>query len=497
MPSRFVFPLLLLFPSLLDAFEIPIQNKLTSSDGDPGARFGCSVSLSGSLALVGAYFDDIGGNSGQGSAYLFDCSSLPCSQLDKLTASDGATIDWFGNSVSLSGSMALVGAYQDDIGGIVNQGSAYLFDCASLPCSQIDKLTASDRAANDNFGISVSLDGSLALVGAYRDDIGGNGDQGSAYLFDCASLPCSQIDKLTAFDGDSDDQFGVSVSFCGSLALVGASSDNIGGNSNQGSAYLFDCASLPCSQLDKLTASDGAANDHFGISVSLSGSLALVGAYGDEIGGNSNQGSAYVFNCTSFPCSQVDKLTASDGTTLDQFGYSVSFSGSLILVGAHGDDIGGNSNQGSAYLYDCSSLPCSQVDKLSAFDGASVEYFGRSVSLYDSFILVGAYYDNIGVNQEQGSAYFTGLFPFFAIRKFFDSTLWLIFFFCFVLFFFFLKNLRYVLLFSLLLRAELQRRMARDSSWNLEQWFLLRGILCLSRQCPQQQHKSPKVLLER
>jgi len=286
--------------------------------------------------------------------------------------------------------LALVGAYKDDGW----KGSAYLFDCGSPPCSQVDKLTALDRA-DDNFGYSVHLAGVKALVGAERDD----GYQGSAYLFDCASLPCSQLDRLTAMDRDgTDDFFGYSVSFSGSFALVGAAYDTIEGKWRQGSAYLFDCTSLPCSQVDMLIASDGAEQHYFGMSVSLDGTLALIGAR--------YRGSAYLFDCASTPCSQVDRITVPNGPW-SWFGHSVSLSGSLALVGAYLENIKGKNNQGSAYLFDCTSLPCSQIEKLVASDGAAGDQFGFSVSLSGQTVFVGANRDDT-----EGSAYFLGFFPF-------------------------------------------------------------------------------------
>jgi len=387
------------------SFEIPIENKL-ASNGTRRDFFGLSVSLSGPLALVGAYGDDIEGNSDQGSAYLFNCSSVPCTLVDRLIATDGGDGDRFGFSVFLWGSFALIGAPLDDIGENAVQGSAYLFNCTSLPCSQADKLIASDGATVGRFGQSVSLDGYLALVGANED----NNSKGSAYIFNCTSLPCSQADKLIASDGAAVDRFGRSVSLSGSWALVGADEDDIETNANQGSAYLFDCSSFPCSQADKLVASDGAASDFFGFSVSLSGPLALVGAYGDDVNGNPVQGSAYLFNCTSLPCSEVEKLIESDGSSGDLFGFSVSLSGPLALVGVFQDNIEGNRLQGSAYLFNCASLPCSQVEKFIASDGALGDFLGYSVSISGMLGLVGAPFDDFGENNDQGSAYFIGFF---------------------------------------------------------------------------------------
>ena len=312
-----------------------------------------SVSLSGSMALIGAREDDDNGDD-SGSAYLVDCTSGTCIQSDKLLATDGLTGDQFGHATSLSGNMALIGASLGD-GNATNSGAVYLFDCTNGTCTQSAKLTASDGAVDDSFGgTSVSLANNMALIGAIGDDALGN-NSGSAYLFDCTSLPCTQSDKFTAGDIDINDQFGASVSFFGSTALIGSYLDDDNGT-DSGSAYLFNCASLPCTQSSKLLPIDGDAGDNFGGSVSLSGNMALIGAREDEDNG-ARSGSAYLFDCTSLPCTQAAKLLASDGAGLDLFGQGVSLSGSTALIGSFLDDDNGD-NSGSAYLFDCASLPC-------------------------------------------------------------------------------------------------------------------------------------------
>ena len=104
----------------------------------------------------------------------------------------------------------------------------------------------------------------------------------------------------------------------------------------------------PVGQMFKLTGSDGAAGDYCGYSVSISGDTALVGApLDDDLGDRS--GSAYVFRWNGESWVQVQKLTASDGAAGDVFGWSVSISGDTALVGAFGDDDLGT-DAGSAYV---------------------------------------------------------------------------------------------------------------------------------------------------
>ena len=232
-------------------------------------------------------------------ALLFACTPTTQAaffdQEIKITAADAAQDDRFGRAVAISGNTALVGAWFDDDGSS-NSGSAYLFDVTSG--NQLAKLTPSDTTAGDRFGASVAISGNTALVGAYVNDDGA----GSAYLFDITTG--NQIAKITATDAVSGDQFGVSVAISGNTALVGAYADDDGG-SNSGSAYLFDVTTG--NQLAKLTAADAAANDWFGVSVAISGNMALLGANGDSESGT-RSGSAYL--CLKTSPSQVRYCSA-------------------------------------------------------------------------------------------------------------------------------------------------------------------------------------------
>jgi hypothetical protein len=272
--------------------------KLTASDGTASDYFGHSLSLSGNTALVSAYFDDDNG-SASGSAYLFrdlDTASGNITEDVKLTASDGQASSWFGSAVSLSGNTALIGAVYDKNGGI-STGSAYVFrdlDTASGNITENVKLTASDGVAGDRFGYSVSQSGNIALVGAVRNDENGE-DSGAAYIFrdlDTAASSVTEHAKLTASDGAAGDHFGIAVSLSGNTALVGAYTDDDKGIES-GSAYLFqniDTASGNVSETVKITASDGAAYDNFGVAVSLSGDQFLISAF---LGSDSYKGKSY------------------------------------------------------------------------------------------------------------------------------------------------------------------------------------------------------------
>ncbi len=383
--------------------NVEMKQGVEASDGSSNDYFGYSVSINGDYAIIGAYKDTIGGNATQGSAYIFKKTGVSWAQEAKITASDGAAGDFFGQSVSINGDYAIIGASLDDIGVNTNQGSAYIFKRTGTSWAQEAKITASDGYSNDYFGYSVSINGVYAIIGAYGDNIGGNAYQGSAYIFKRAGVSWAQKAKITASDGAAYDYFGLSVSINGDYAIIGAYKDNIGGNGNQGSAYIFKRTGVSWAQEAKITAPDGAAGDFFGYSVSINGDFAIIGAYGDDIGGNGNQGSAYIFKRTGVSWAQEAKITAPDGAAGDKFGYSVSINGDYAIIGAYLNDIGGNTDQGSAYIVKRIGVSWVQEAKITAPDGVAGDIFGYSVSIDGDNILVGA----PNASSNKGKAYFS------------------------------------------------------------------------------------------
>ena len=270
------------------------------------------------------------------------------------------------------------------------------------------EVTASDGAANNDFGLSVALSGATALVGAPHHTVGGNTDQGAAYVYTEANGTWSQTAELTASDGTTNDRFGSVVALVGTTALVGAPYHKVGGNFSQGAAYVYTEANGTWSQTAELTASDGAQGNFFGWSVAVSGATALVGADSRTVGGNTSQGAAYVYTEANGAWSQTAELTASDGATSDYFGSSVALNGPTALVGAPGHTVNGNVSQGAAYVYTETNGTWSQTAELTASDGATNNDFGSSVALSGATALVGAPYHTVGGNADRGAAYFFG-----------------------------------------------------------------------------------------
>ena len=370
--------------------------KLVAADDDPADNFGWSVSLDGDRALVGAYRDDeAGANAGAAYVFAYDAGQPPgrqWSQEAKLIASDAAPGDRLGESVSLSGDRALVGAADHEPAGaayvfvydagqppgqqwveeakltgdglVVGNAVALNGDRALVSASlgvalvfQRDdggwtpeaELTADDGSPGLGFGSSLALDGGRALVGA-QAFVGG-----AAYVFAFDGAGWGQEAKLTAAAPAEPWQFGRSVALSGDRALVGSRLDESPPAFINGAAYVYAFDGTSWRQEAQLTPNDSAPFDLFGYSVSLSGERALIGApteTDDPSDPNANEpGSAYVFALADGAWTQRAKLTPGDGAARDEFGVAVSLSGDRALVGAHQDDDGGPLS-GSAYVFD-------------------------------------------------------------------------------------------------------------------------------------------------
>jgi hypothetical protein len=327
----------------------PEQQKLTAGDGADDDFFGWSSDIDGNVIAVGSPGDDDKGDA-SGSAYMFRRSGS-FTQEQKLLASDGVAEDRFGDTVAVSGNVVVVGAPGKIASGLAH-GSAYVFRFQGTSWVQEQKLTASDGAAADNFGESVDIHGDVIVVGAPEDDDVATG-AGSAYVFRFNGLTWVQEKKLTASDGGSTDRFGIGVSVHDDLVVVGADGAN-GPALSSGAAYVFTFDGLTWNEDQKLTASDGENADAFGLGITTDGVTIVVGAPQDDFPSLNGPGSAYVFLFDGSTWVQDQKLSASDKEAFSDFGGfgAVSVDGDTVVIGADGDG-----TTGSAYVYTVNQPP--------------------------------------------------------------------------------------------------------------------------------------------
>lgn len=349
--------------------------KLTASDGEDDDHFGCSVSISGDYAIVGAYGDD----NNRGSAYIFKREETDWTQQAKLTASHNETDDYFGRSVSISGDYVIVGA----------KSYAHIFKREGTSWTLQAKLTcSSDYGASAYLDpSSVSISGDYAIIGTRI----------FAYIFKRNGSSWTQQTELTVTGRVKGDFYGRLVSISGDYAIVGTCVND----SYSGSAYIFERSGANWTQQTRLTALDGAPRDYFGRSVSISGDYVIAGAPDDDDNGDGS-GSTYIFKREGVSWTQQTKLIDPDGASLDYFGSSVSISGDYIIVGVPNDDDDNGRNTGSGYIFKREGTSWTQQAKLTAFDRTYDYFFGTSVSISGDYIIVGA---PGGTGPTCGSAY--------------------------------------------------------------------------------------------
>ena len=398
--------LMLLFALVLASPAAALQQTLTATDGDAGDQLGTSVAVDGDTLVLGAPSDD----ASRGAVYVYRRSGDSWTQAAKLTASDGAAGDLFGGAVAIDGDTIVAGALGDDVGANTNQGSVYTFARAGAKAARTEtaKLTASDGALNDELGISVAVDGDTIVAGAFADDIGANVDQGSVYTFTRKGATArTQTAKLTASDGAAGDEVGHRVAIAGDTIVAGAPSDDVGAIAEQGSAYTFTRAgAAERTETAKLTAGDGAATDAFGVSVAIDDDTIVVGAFGHGVGANAAQGAVYTFTRAGAAArTETAELTAGDGAAGDLLGASVAVDGDTIVAGALLDDIGDTADQGSVYTFTRAG-PAARTEtaKLTAGDGAERDLLGVSLAVDGDTIVAGAFLDDVDDSADQGSA---------------------------------------------------------------------------------------------
>ena len=365
--------------------EIKEVQKLTATDAVSGDYMGVAQSsMHMDSLVVSSYWADTGGLTDAGAAWVFAKSGDTWVYEAKLTASDKEAGDFFGSSCSIYGDTAVVGTSQDDVPTFWG-GSAYVFTRSGASWTEIQKLTASDKGSSDQFGISCAIYGDAIAVGAHRTDDSGTGDNGRIYIFTKSGTTWTETQQLNASDKGNDDNFGYTCAMHENTLVVGTRWDNIPTN-NEGSAYIFTRSGTTWTEQAKLTAGDGNINDQFGQYCSIHGDTVVVSSYSIDVVGV-DEGAAYIFTRSGTTWTQEAKLTTRDKADSDYVGYSCSIYEDTVVIGSHGDDVV-PSDSGSAYVYERSGTTWNEIKKITASDKADIDYFGISCAIYGDTIAV-------------------------------------------------------------------------------------------------------------
>jgi len=380
------------------------KQKITSVPRGVGAQFGNAVAISGNTMVVGAQFDGTTATQA-GAAFVYVLSGTTWVQQAKLLANDGATADKFGYSVAIGENTIVIGAFNDD-SPLSNAGSAYVFVRNGTTWTFQQKLTAGDATADDQFGSAVAVSGDTAVVGAHFADLPGNSAAGAAYVYTRTGTVWAQVQKLIPVGGVVlGDSFGESLAISGDKLVVGSPGADVP-ETAAGSVYVFVGSGGSFVQQQRISIADGTNGDNFGFSVAIEGNTLIGGAPQDTpIVAQPAFGAAYVFEFNGGTWTQQQKLTASDGTTFDRFGWSVGVSDNVAVVGAREDDTAAGPDAGSAYVFTRTGTIWTQQQRLEPQDPFNGDRFGVSVALVFGRLAVGAAEKNLTNPNGQGAVY--------------------------------------------------------------------------------------------
>jgi hypothetical protein len=376
-------------------------------------KFGYSVDIDGDYAVISSF--GFSNYMGRASVYYYNGTNWILQA--HLFASDSTTTMNYGATVSISGDYIVIGAPKSETTNIP-QGAVYLYQKPTngwVNATETAKLIASDGATDDYFGVSVSISGDDLVVGANRtDDLGNN--SGSAYIFTKPTtgwISGTETAKLLPSDGATSNTFGTKVDIDGASIVVGSPIFfGFGASLSSGAAYVFVkpiTGWLNMTETAKLIASDGTPGDYFGNSISIHGDDIAIGAAKNNQNGPST-GAVYLF---SKPISgwnntiENAKLTAVNPTVIHQFGTSVALFENQVVVGTpYLDDLGAES--GGIYTFvkpNTGWISTTENTKILATDGRSREYFGGALAISENHLLVGAL-NAINVGVHTGATYF-------------------------------------------------------------------------------------------
>jgi FG-GAP repeat len=375
--------------------NISEYNPVAPDDGAVGDWFGSTAAIDGNNAIIGARNDDVGANSNQGSVYFYRHNGSNWVLLQKVIDPVGIAGEQFGYSVSINGNWAVVGAP----GGGAIAGSASIYQYNGSSWIFMQKITDATSVVGDKFGSGVSISGNYVIVGAENDDVGANADQGSACIFryNVTTSNWLLMQKITDATGSATAEFGVSVSIDGVYAIVGAWFETVGINGNQGTASIYRYNGSSWVLMNKLIDAAGGTNYLFGGNVSISGNYAVISATGDDVpSGNQGSASVYFYNGSNWVFMQ--KLNDANGSSSDTFGSSVSISDNYIIIGAINDDNAANVDQGSFSIYIRVGNNWQQLQSFTDPAGKANDKLGRSAAIdaNNKKFVVGAYFANPG-----------------------------------------------------------------------------------------------------
>jgi len=369
--------------TLLNGAASPISAlELSSPNVQTDGLFGFSVASSGGLVVVGAPHENVSGQKDAGHAYVL--SAKTGAMISTLTSPNPQTYGFFGYSVAISGTTVVVGAFGENVSiwfsTFVSAGHAYTFNAKTG--ALISTLTSPHVQSGGKFGLSVAIGGKTVVVGAWGENVSGHGGAGRAYTFNATTG--ALILTLKSPHAQTYGSFGLSVAIAGKTVAVGAWGETASGLSGAGRAYTFNATTG--ARILTLKSPNAQTGGNFGVRVAISGTTVVVGAMGETGSGQLQAGHAYTFSATTGK--RIATLTSPSGQMAGFFGGSVAISGSIVVVGAQGETASGLLGAGHAYTFNATTGKL--ISTLTSLNAQTDGALGLSVAISGTTALVGA-----------------------------------------------------------------------------------------------------------
>ena len=389
-------------------YTLDNPNAYNTSDGD---RFGYAVAISGNYAIVGAWLEDDASGTESGKAYIYNATTgTLLHTLDNPNPYNTSAGDNFGWLVAIDGNYAIVSApYERDAGGS-GSGKAYIYNVTTgVLVHTLNNPNPYGTSAYDLFGQSVSISGNYAIVGAAYEDESGVSNTGKAYIYNVTTgVLVHTLNNPNPNGPTGESSFGYSVAISGNYAIVGAPYERDAGGTQSGKAYIFDVTtgSLVYT-MNNPNAYSTSTNDKFAYSVGISGNYAIVGAFGEDPVGT-DSGIAYVYNTTNgfwTDTSLAHTLLNPAASNYDEFGIVVRINGDYAIVSSPSESAAGLVS-GSVYIYDVTTgTLLKTINDPNAYSTSNYDRFGSSAGIYGKYAIVGAWSEDDSGDNDSGKAY--------------------------------------------------------------------------------------------
>lgn len=293
----------------------------------------------------------------------------------KLQAATQESSDKFGYSVSVHEDLVLVGGpgFSSKTTG---KASVFAFDEGQWVLSK--NLIPNNLTVNTEYGYAVDINAQFAVVSARHDaDVAEN--SGAVYVFEFVDGDWTETDKLKPAGVQANDRFGKALSLYENRLMVTSNNDD-------NDVYVYEHDGVSWAETGRLSIPNGLSISNFGTSISLSDQYAVIGAHTHQ-----GSGTVFIFENLQEQWGEAVELTPSDGVSGDNFGVAVAVDGDFVMVGAtHKDNDNGVFSAGAVYAFKNTNGSWHEIDKISLSVTPHLSYFGKSVSLYKKWVVIGA-----------------------------------------------------------------------------------------------------------